>query len=168
MKFLNLGSMKSSSTTGEKTTRSTASQTRLYLRLFLRLLQFVMGITVIGLYATDLAAASKANKYLDSKWVFAVVVGTLSALSAVALTFVRAWFFFAVDGLIAFFYLVLFGMFGKMYISEDAEGNKGITRMKHAVWIDLVNLLLWIASAVYGGVMFWKSRKGSRSAPSVV
>ena len=36
-------------------------------RLVLRSLQFIMAITAIGLYATDLRAADKADAYTDSK-----------------------------------------------------------------------------------------------------
>lgn len=41
-----------------------------------------------------------------------------------------------------------------MYIHEDPEGDVGITRMKNAVWVDLVNVFLWLISAIYGGLSF--------------
>ena len=50
--------------------------------LTLRFLQFVFGVAVIGLYATDLHAAHKAHKYTDSKWGYAVAIATLSAITA--------------------------------------------------------------------------------------
>ena len=50
--------------------------------LTLRFLQFVFGVAVIGLYATDLHAAHKAHKYTDSKWAYAVAIATLSAVTA--------------------------------------------------------------------------------------
>ena len=31
--------------------------------------------------------------------------------------------------------------------------------MKHAVWLDLVNMLLWFITATYGAVVFIKGRK---------
>ena len=52
------------------------------LNLTLRFVQFVFGITVIGLYATDINTARKEGKGADSKWTYAVVVGALSALTA--------------------------------------------------------------------------------------
>lgn len=61
------------------------------------------------------------------------------------------------------FWLTLFGIFGKMYLAEDPEGQEGIVRMKHAVWVDLVNLLLWCGSATWMGLRWWrgmKERKG--------
>lgn len=157
-KFLSRSSMR-----GEKATLGTslgASLTpTLILRIVLRFFQFVMGLTVIGLYAVDLDNARKQGKYVDSKWVWAVVCGTLGAVSSLALILLKSWFFFGVDALVFLCYLVAFGIFGKMFISENPEGNKGITRMKNAVWVLLTNMLLWLVSAIVGGFMFWKTRK---------
>ena len=54
----------------------------------------------------------------------------------------------------------VFGIFGKMYIHEHAEGDGGIKRMKNAVWIDLVNMLLWLVSAIMAAVLFFTLRGG--------
>lgn len=51
------------------------------LHVVLRLLQFVLAITVAGLYGVDLHAASKAHAYTDGRWVYAEVVAGLSAVS---------------------------------------------------------------------------------------
>lgn len=129
--------------------------------IFLRFFQFVLGITVIGLYAVDLDNARKAGKYTDSKWVWAVVCGTLGALMALIAMIpqlVKSWFFFPVDFIVFVCYLVAFGIFGKMYIPENPEGNKGIIRMKNAVWVLLTNMLLWFITMVWSGFLFWKNR----------
>ena len=52
----------------------------------------------------------------------------------------------------------LFGLFGRMYINEDPEGNGGIMRMKNAVWVDLASMLLWFITSVLGALMFFKNR----------
>ena len=57
-------------------------------------------------------------------------------------------------------WIALFGVFGKLFIKEDPEGDGGITRMKHAVWIDLINALLWLFTAIYGGIAFWSNHSG--------
>lgn len=133
-------------------------------RIIVRICQFVMGLVVIGLYATDLNNARKAGSYTDSKWVWAVISGTLGSITAlVFLSPIKAWFFFYVDAFVFLCYLVVFGIFGRMYIPENAEGNKGITRMKHAVWVVLANMFLWCGTAVYGAVVFWKTRKARTS-----
>ena len=154
---------------GEKATLGTTLSSTLtpstIARLLIRFLQFVLGLTVIGLYAVDLDNARKANKYVDSKWVWAVVCGTLGALTSLVfmLPLAKAWFFFGVDAFVWVCYLVAFGIFGKMFINEDPEGNKGIQRMKNAVWVLLANMLLWFGTAVVGAVVFWRSRKARTS-----
>ena len=54
----------------------------------------------------------------------------------------------------------MFGVFAKMYIHENPEGDAGITRMKHAVWVDLINMLLWLVTAIMGVVLFFTMREG--------
>ena len=56
----------------------------------------------------------------------------------------------------------MFGVFGKMFIKLDSKGNGDISRMKNAVWIDLINMLLWFVTAVLGVILFFKYR-GTRS-----
>jgi hypothetical protein len=158
--FLSRSSMK-----GEKATLGTSFWSRFtvpgFLRILLRFFQFVMGITVIALYAIDLDNARKAGSYVDSKWVWGVVCGTLGAIVSLAfmVPLIKAWFFFYIDCFVFLCYLVAFGIFGRMFIPEDAEGNKGIIRMKNAVWVLLTNMILWLLTAVYGGIVFWRSRK---------
>ena len=54
----------------------------------------------------------------------------------------------------------VFGIFGNMYIHENAEGDGGIKRMKSAVWIDLINMLLWLITSVMAVVVFFTMRGG--------
>ena len=155
----------SSTLRGEKATLGTSLKASLsattIARLVLRLFQFVMGLTVIGMYAVDLDHARKQGKYVDSKWVWAVVCGSLGAVSSLVfmLPFFKAWFFFIVDAVLFLCYLVAFGIFGNMFIGENAEGNKGIRRMKNGVWVLLTNVILWFITTVVGAVLFWKARK---------
>lgn len=46
----------------------------------------------------------------------------------------------------------------QMYIKEHDEGDGGIKRMKNAVWIDLVNMLLWLITAILMAGYWWKHR----------
>ncbi|KAF2272391.1 uncharacterized protein EI97DRAFT_385984 [Westerdykella ornata] len=139
-----------------------------FLRATLRFFQFVMAVVVIGLYAQDLRKAQQQGKYADAKWVYAVFVGSLSAFLALvfALPLVKSWMFFYLDALVCFFWVVVFGIFGRMYLplkpddDEAARDNSpGVVRMKRAAWIDMTNMLLWFFSAVYGAFVFWKWRK---------
>src|SRR4051812_16782518 len=110
--FLRQGSMK-----GEKPSVGFDISVGTIARVALRFVQFVMGIVVIGLYAQDLDSARRHHKYVDSKWVYATFCGALGSIAAIVmvLPWVKGWFFFAIDWLVWFLYLVLFGIFGKMY-----------------------------------------------------
>jgi len=59
-------------------------------------------------------------------------------------------------------WVAVFGVFGNIYIKQDAHGDSDVSRMKNAVWIDLINMLLWLITAVMAGIAFWMSR-GKRS-----
>lgn len=59
-------------------------------------------------------------------------------------------------------WVAVFGLFGKIYMHADPMGNSGVQRMKNAVWIDLINMLLWFLSAIYSAVLFFRFR-GHRS-----
>ena len=48
----------------------------------LRFLQFVLALTVIGLYGQYLNSARLQHKYADPNFVYAVVVGVLAALTS--------------------------------------------------------------------------------------
>ena len=52
------------------------------LNFTLRSLQFVFGVAVIGLYAQNIDHARKHDgDHVQKKWTFAVVIGTLSAIT---------------------------------------------------------------------------------------
>ena len=55
-------------------------------------------------------------------------------------------------------WVAVFGVFGKIYIDEEPD-RLGIQRMRNAVWIDLINMLLWFISTVYGVTMFIRNRR---------
>ncbi|TVY59723.1 hypothetical protein LSUE1_G010118, partial [Lachnellula suecica] len=123
----------------------------------LRFIQLVLALTVCGLYGVDLHAANKEHKYSDGKWVYAEITASLSALTALLYLIPlisRIGLLFIWDTILFILWIALFGLFGKMYIKENAEGDAGVQRMKNAVWVDLVNALLWLLSAV-GMAVFW-------------
>lgn len=93
--------------------------------------------------------------------VYAEVTAALSAFTAVLYLipfFARIPLLFIWDTILFILWIVLFGVFGNMYIKERAEGDSGVQRMKNAVWVDLVNALLWLFSAVGMAVLAWRGR----------
>ncbi|CAD0024454.1 unnamed protein product [Aureobasidium pullulans] len=102
-----------------------------YIRFALRILQFILAITVIGLYGYDRDNARKARVAADPKWTFAVVVGALSALSV-------------------FIYLFKFSL---RFFWDAIMLQGGQIRMKNAVWIDLANMILWFITFVWNLIL---------------
>ncbi|KAI5463973.1 hypothetical protein BGZ63DRAFT_411835 [Mariannaea sp. PMI_226] len=125
---------------------------------------FALALTVCGLYGHDINRANEHGKYSDSKWVYAVVVGSMSAVTC-AVYFIP--FIFRIGGVVAavwnfilfILWITLFGVFGKLFIGEDPEGVSGVQRMKNAVWVDLTSALLWLLATVAAFGYWWKHRE---------
>ncbi|KAK6542680.1 hypothetical protein TWF694_006624 [Orbilia ellipsospora] len=126
----------------------------------LRLLQLVLACAVIGLYGKYLSRATDAHEHADGRWVWAVVVGGLSALTAIiySLPFFPLRFFFIWDILLFIFWLTVFAIFASLYMHEDPEGNYDIEQMRDAMWLDLVNWILWLISSCVEFWYFWRYR----------
>ncbi|KAK4624619.1 hypothetical protein CLAFUW4_05325 [Fulvia fulva] len=138
------------------------------LRGLLRFFQFVLALTVCGLYGVDLHHASQApNGYADSKWVFAEVVAGLAAFTIILYASLGCCMptlsekLFGWDWVLFILWTAVFGLFGSIYIHADPSPEQhGQQRMKNAVWVDLVNMLLWLVSAIYATLIFFKGRHG--------
>ncbi|KAI0172405.1 hypothetical protein GGR52DRAFT_544391 [Hypoxylon sp. FL1284] len=128
----------------------------------LHFFQFVLAVTVCGLYGVDLQRARSQDKYVDGKWVYAEVVGALAALTAILylVPFILRFAAVTVWSFVVFvLWIALFGLFGNMYIHEDPEGNADIQRMKNAVWVDLANAVLWLIGFVASAAYWWSHRE---------
>jgi H+/Cl- antiporter ClcA len=97
--------------------------------------------------------------------VFATVVGSLSAATALILmiipflvSYMTVAILFAWDVILFILWCAVFGLFGSMYIHEKAEMDPGVQRMKNAVWVDLVCLLLWFVTSIFGVIGFLRGR----------
>lgn len=55
-------------------------------------------------------------------------------------------------------WVAVFGIFGKLYIKKSAHHSSSVQNMKNAVWVDLINMLLWLLSAAYGAVLFFRHK----------
>lgn len=149
----------------------------------LRFLQFVFGLTVIGLYGRDVHHDHADKHTWHARWVFALVAAFLATVTAavyMALPFCMARVSyrpspalklpqFLWEFAICVLWLTLFGIFGKMYIGVRPSDDKGVAglgdkskvdRMRHAVWIDLINLAMWVATASWVLLRWLKGRRG--------
>ena len=174
----------------------------------LRFLQFVFGLTVIGLYGKDVHHDHSEKHIWRSQWVYALVTGFLATATAgvhlvmpflmrrvknaagpnVALLLPQFGWEFVVTVL----WLALFGVFGKMYIGVYAVESSGsgsgsgkrdeavtstapsslgdaskITRMRHAVWIDVINLVFWVITSSWVLMRWLKSRRAAATEGAV-
>ncbi|KAI9820047.1 MAG: hypothetical protein M1826_001037 [Phylliscum demangeonii] len=147
------------------------------LRYGIRALQLVLALAIAGVYGSDVNNARKQHRAVDSRWVaslrptfspslhansiqvYAEVVAGLSALTSILYlipflsAYLNASLFFAWDALLFIFWVAVFGAFGKLFLHRHPD----LPRMRHAVWLDLVNMLLWFATAAVGGMMFLRS-----------
>jgi len=135
-----------------------------------RIGQFAMGLTCCGIYAHYVDLAKNNNDPVDSHLVYGVVVGSMSAFGAFIYIatpqIFRQYILFALDVLLSFLYLVLFGIFGKELISfPNPEGDKDVSTLKSSVWVDLCNMILWAITASYGALIFFRERRKRRHQP---
>jgi hypothetical protein len=152
---------------------STSFTTRIY-RLYgfvARFLQFVLGLTVIGLYSPYLIKARKMNKYTDGHWLYATIVGAITAMQGLFFLVVIAYNKFGRTNVVinvrllalwdfcmTILWTVVTAWFGNLYKGEDPEGNKDIQKMENAVWVDLVELLLFLIAFLFGVFQIWRHR----------
>jgi hypothetical protein len=89
--------------------------------------QFVLAVTVCALYGIDLDRSRKANIDPDGKWIYAEVVGGLSALTAILfcvpfiLRFAVVW---AWNLILFILWIALFGIVGKVSFPLTFRANQ--------------------------------------------
>lgn len=133
------------------------------LRIVLRFFQFVLALTVCGLYGVDLNNARKQHGYTDGKWVFAEVVGGLSIFTVLlyGVPFFKSYWAFFWDWILFILWTALFGIFGNLFINfHPTPKQGGQIRMKNAVWVDLTCMLLWLITAIYSTIIWFRARGG--------
>ena len=127
----------------------------LFLRIISRVLQFVLGLTAIGIYASD-NFHNGAHQYTQS--LFAVTIGGLSTITTVIylIPAVKSYLAFLWDALLFILWIAVFGTFAKLYLGKSGE-------MHNSIWVDLANVFLWACTAVAGGLMFFRERGRKRA-----
>ncbi|KAE8378423.1 hypothetical protein BDV26DRAFT_304303 [Aspergillus bertholletiae] len=143
-------------------------------RAALRTLQFVLAVMIAGLYGVDLAHATDSNAHAASQWVYAEFVAAVSALTCIVHCFVTvthvAWS--AWDFVLFVLWLAQVGTFASMYVSNDVpdeyeRATSSVPRMRAAIWISLVSMLLWFATTVLGIAWCCRTRKVTRRTDQV-
>ncbi|EWZ28101.1 hypothetical protein BFJ63_vAg15918 [Fusarium oxysporum f. sp. narcissi] len=138
----------------------------------LRMLQCIFAVVVAILYGLDLAQATKDNARADASWVYAELVAGVSMIICIMQLFfmTAVWYWGLLDALVSVLWLAQFGVFASIYL--DAEGDEAFApashgRMQAAVWVNLISVLLWFATTLYGIIgccaRFRKSRQKGKS-----
>ncbi|RYP44062.1 hypothetical protein DL768_009439 [Monosporascus sp. mg162] len=141
----------------------------LAVRAGIRILQFVLAIVTIGLYAASLASwdTSSAN-FKRTNWIFALVPAVLSVLTCAYHVFATvthaAWS--AWDFTLAVLWAALCGVSSTML--EDGEDGNYVTggmktRLAAGVWVAGASMIFWLLSAVHGCAYCCASRKLTRT-----
>lgn len=125
------------------------------IRVAIRILQVIVAITTAGLYGSDLARASRLHERASASFIYAEVVAVLSVLTCAlhcAVT-LRRIFWAPWDFVMCVLWAALFGVVGTIYLGsaaddqapvEDCVASTGsLSRMRAAVWIDMIGMLLW-------------------------
>ncbi|KPM43961.1 hypothetical protein AK830_g2601 [Neonectria ditissima] len=138
-------------------------------RLVCRGLQFVFALIACGFYGHRVDEDRERKDGFSPEWYLALVVAGVSAVTALvfvaatpigAIPYVgskikitKTYRAFAWDLILFVSWIVVFGIFAGIFLHRDSDDKyKGSTTgpMKIAVWVDLVNSLLWVVSGVYG------------------
>jgi len=130
-------------------------------RLVLRLLQFVVAVTVAGLYGIDLQHGNQNGIHPDSKWWYAEAVAGLSALTCIlyGLPFFKSWWGFGWDFILFVLWTALFGLFGSIYLPAFSKSTQDVVpRMMDAAWFDLAGMSLWFITATYSTIIWYRGR----------
>ena len=190
----------------------------------IRFLQFVFGLTVIGLYGQDVRHDHIDEHTWSPKWVYAVATAFLATMTTVVHFILPCCLRrlkaasktslhlpqFCWEFVLCVLWLTLFGIFGKMYIgvypasdvsssssnsnstsnstssisSSNSNSNSTslsdivvkrdtlsalgdafkIDRMRHAVWVDLINLAFWCTTASWILLRYLKARRAAATA----
>lgn len=155
-------------------------------RLVCRGLQFVFAIIACGFYGNRVNSDDKADDGFSPEWIFAVLVGGLAATTAIlfvaltplgALPFIgsklkmlKTYRAFAWDLGLFIAWIVVFGIFAGIFLHRDSDDKyKGSSTgaMKTAVWVDLVNAILWLVSGVYGCLKTFLGEKADQMTDKV-
>ncbi|CAI6335130.1 unnamed protein product [Periconia digitata] len=131
--------------------------------LGIRIFQFIFALASGISYAIELSHSNTSPSFIYTQVVFGLTLLTL-IIEAITLRSFRA--VFLVESVICILWLALFGVFYTIYIDQEMSldpryANVELRRMRNAVWLDLVNFVLWLASAIFSTIMCCSGTKAA-------
>ncbi|KAK7184555.1 hypothetical protein DPSP01_009042 [Paraphaeosphaeria sporulosa] len=147
-----------------KSTFRSAVHTRLdkpLVSLF-RVIQFAFALGSGISYAIELSHEHTSSEFIFAQLEFAITIIT-QIIDAFTLRSYRLTFL--VESTICVLWLALFGVFYQIYPNgeelQSQYDDMTLGRAKTAVWLDLINSLLWLGSAVFSTVMCCAGTNGA-------
>lgn len=138
-------------------------------RVICRGTQFILALIAIGFYGHRVDADRKDGTGFSPEWLFAVIIGGLSAVTSMLflatasagmipfvgskLKMLKTYRAFWWDGVLFISWMVVFGIFAKIFLKrQNGDTYKGADTgaMKTAIWVDLISAIFWFMSGVYG------------------
>ncbi|ETS85124.1 hypothetical protein PFICI_03149 [Pestalotiopsis fici W106-1] len=134
----------------------------LIVRTAFRTGQFVFAIVAAGLYGADLAYFSRTNTKADGTWIFAEVLVVFSVVLCAAhcIFTIKHLMWSLLDSFLALMWMVVAilagqAAFGDGLVSGVSAKN---THAMALLWIDLINMVLWLATLVEASLLCCTAR----------
>ena len=132
-------------------------------RLTIRLLQLAFAMASGISYAIELdhRYSAETTNFIYAQFVFSVTLITLIIDSITVRYYRFIWIF---EFTLAVLWIACFGLFYNVYLAGEVEAAYAVVdlgRMKAAVWCDLINALLWLASALFSSIMCCSGMKAA-------
>lgn len=141
-------------------------------RLVVRGLQFLFGLIIVGIYGVRVGDGQKNPDDASAAWWFGMIVAVIACISSLILAFTapfgavskkfKVHYLFGWDLGLCFLWIIVFGIFMQLFhsrSSDDSYKGSSTSLQKAAAWLDLVNVLLWLISGIYGGIKTWVARR---------
>jgi hypothetical protein len=146
-----------------------------YLKMAFRILQFILGLAIFGVYCADIVASSAQKARPSPAWLFACTVGGINVVTVVLylLPCFSSYLFFWWDWIIVVLHAGVIGVFGKAYITNKAPRQNSkefnimgpdFARERSTAYLDCVSGILWLATAVMSTVIFLKIQRLRKSS----
>ncbi|KAF3020298.1 hypothetical protein E8E14_013435 [Neopestalotiopsis sp. 37M] len=135
----------------------------LIVRTAFRTGQFIFAIVAAGLYGADLAYFSRHNISADGTWIFAEVLVVFSVLLCAAhcIFTVKHLMWSLLDGAMALMWMVMAILAGQAVYGGDLVADVLDAKYTHAgaaIWINLINMVLWLATVIEASLLCCTAR----------